>query len=159
MTPLLPLKAKVTWPSGGLEVPVAHRGQAERAVGPGVLGVADPDQGHFEQADDRGEHLLARQARALRDPHQDAGPDRGEGDLPKARVRPVFGPVADRPPLADDSGTASGPFASRPVAWRWPSGRRADPDLGPGRGDRQGLDPGQVDLGSRKGLPCEVRGR
>jgi len=31
----------------------------------GVLGVADPDQRLFEEADDRGEHLLARQSLEL----------------------------------------------------------------------------------------------
>ena len=43
------------------DVPVAHRGQAERLVGPGVFLVADPDQGRLQEPDDRRQHLLARQ--------------------------------------------------------------------------------------------------
>jgi hypothetical protein len=45
-----------------LHVAVAQRGQAERFIGARVFLVPDPHHGHFQQAHDGGQHLLARQA-------------------------------------------------------------------------------------------------
>jgi len=47
--------------AGDLDVLVLQRGQTIGAVGLGVLVVAHPDAGALEQADHRGQHLLARQ--------------------------------------------------------------------------------------------------
>ena len=101
-------------------VTVAERRQPERAVQPGVLVVADPDQRQLEQADDRREDLLAGQARPAEvavDLLADRRQRPGERDEPLVLRRFAPGPVS-----GGGSGNCLRPRASRPVAWRWPSG-------------------------------------
>ena len=85
-----------------------------------VLVVADADQRLLEQLHDRGEHLLARQAGAARGRARSL---RGSSAAPR-RTRSSGRTWSRRAPRASagGSGTACGPCASRPVAWRWPFG-------------------------------------
>ena len=68
-------------------VAVRERGQAERAVEPGVLVVADADEGQLEQPDDGGQHLLARQPRACAGRASHALADAGQ--RPRERDQPI----------------------------------------------------------------------
>ena len=120
-------------------VAVAQRRQPERAVEPGVLVVADPDQGQLEQPDDRREDLLAGQARPARGPVA-AVADARAAPSANAISRSNFA-SSRRVAIAGVVAVLLAPRASRPVAWRWPFGPRADPDVGPGRRDGQRADP------------------
>ena len=80
-----------------LDVAVAQGGQAERVVGPRVLLVADADQRRLEQAHDRRQHLLARQAAAAPRSRSTRARMRGSA-APKASMRVVLGLVADVAP-------------------------------------------------------------
>ena len=62
---------------------------------------------------------------------------------PKASMRLELGRRRGRRASAGGSGTACGPCASRPVACRWPSRNGRDPDVPPGRRDRERADPAQ----------------
>ena len=121
-------------------VAVLERRQAERAVEPGVLVVADADQRQLEQLDDGRQDLLPRHpglgqvgVAALADLRQDPG------EVDEALE---LGVVAPGPPavvvavLLAALGVAAGGLE---VA----GGIRADPDVGPGRRDRQRPDPSQ----------------
>ena len=121
-------------------VAILERRQAERAVEPGVLVVADPDQGQLEQLDDGRQDLLPRHpglrqvgVAALADPRQD--PSEVDEAL-------ELGVVAPGPPevvvavLLATLGITAGRLE---VA----GGIRADPDVGPGRRDRQRPEPGE----------------
>jgi hypothetical protein len=99
-------------------VPVAHRRQPERAVLLGVLAVAHADERPLQEADDEREHLLARQ------------PGTGEIALDaRADARQRFAEEEDAAvlglvPLRAETRVVAvllAPFASRPVACRWPS--------------------------------------
>ncbi len=63
-----------------VDVTLAQRGQAEGAVGPGILLVADADERHLEEAHHRRQHLLPAERRlpearldARADPRQHLG--------------------------------------------------------------------------------------
>ena len=105
---------------------------AERAVCARVLLVADADQRLVEQRHDRGEHLLPRQARRRRSRE----PARGWGSAPPNGEQAIeLRLVARRAPVRVVA-VLLATRASRPVAWTWPPGR-ADPDVGPGRRNRE----------------------
>ena len=72
-----------------LRVAIAERGQAERLVEPGVLLVADPDERDLQQPDHGGQHLLAGQTRAARDPRRPARGSPGSAAA-KASIRSNF---------------------------------------------------------------------
>ena len=102
------------------DVPVTQRGEAERAVGAGVLLVADPDQGALQEPHQRRQHLLPRQAglaqilgNAAADPRQAARRNPTSGRTWRHR-----GGCA----IQGDSGTACG----RGRRGRSPAGGRAD---------------------------------
>src|SRR5258708_29958903 len=96
LTPTLaPEKEAHTRTADG-HVPVAQRGETERAVVARVLLVADPRIGHLEQSHDGRDHLFAGQARL---PHvtRDAAPDSWQG-APEAHHPGKLLAVADRAP-------------------------------------------------------------
>jgi hypothetical protein len=110
-------------------VPIAQRGQPERAVQPGVLVVADPDQGQLEQPHDGRQDLLARQA-----------------GLRQVRVAAL----AD---LAERSGKGDHPVELRLVALLVPA-RVVAMLLAPA-----GVAPGRLDVADRAGADPHVRPR
>ncbi len=120
---------------------LAHRGQPVGLVLLRVFGVADPDQGHFQQPDDRRQHLLARQPRlrevrlaALADERQRAG----EGDHPvELGLVPRLVPGRVVAMLLPTARIAAGRL-DVPVA------EGGDPDIGPGGRDGQRPDPLQL---------------
>ncbi len=133
-------EAEVDHVAGDGDVPVAQRGQAERAVRLRVLLVPDADQRRLEQADQRGQHLLARQARGAQvpcHPPPDAGQGEGKGEhavelgrvahLAEARVVPV---------LLAALGVAAGGLDVAAVAG-------GDPHVAPRGRNRQGTDAGR----------------
>ncbi len=132
-----------------LDVIVTDRGQAEALVLARVLGVADPDQGALEQAHDGRQHLLARQAVA---PHVGIEPRADLRQRPTENQHAVeLVRVAHRAPL----GVVAVLLAPAVVA----AGRldvaarmRADPDVGPGRRDRERAQP--ADLGGLLDRPA-----
>ena len=121
-----------------LGVPVAQRGKAIGLVALGILGVADPDQGRVEQADDRGHDLFPTEAAAgeiLFHPL----PQLGQG-LPEGQHPLVLVGITDLAParvvaiLLATAGVASGSL-------QMAVGVRTDPDVGIGRRDGQLVDP------------------
>ena len=121
-------------------VPALQGRQAERAVEPRVLVVADPDEGRLQQPDDGRQHLLARHARyrqvgvaAFADTRQDAGE---VDEALELRVVAAGPPALVVAILLATLGVAPGRLE---VAGRV----RADPDVRPGGRDSQRADPGQ----------------
>ena len=99
-------------------VTVPQRGEPEGSVLPHVGRVADTNGGGLEQAHDGRQHLGPRQARAGRgrpSPGRECAAGRG-------RIRRAVRTWSRRGrcATANGSGTACGPRASRPTAWRWP---------------------------------------
>ena len=119
----------------------AWSGRSELVLA-GVLLVADADQRRLEQADDRREHLLARQAAAgarsasTRCADRRAAPRRRPSC---ARTWSRRGPRAS----AGGSGTACGRGRRGRSPGCGRSASRADPDVGPGRRDGERLDAGE----------------
>jgi hypothetical protein len=115
-------------------VSVTQRGQPERAVEPRVLVVTDPDERELEQADDRGEDLLAGQPRSG-EVGIAAAPDarersrEGEHAVELLRAAPLV-PVRVVAVLLAAAVIATGRL-------QVPVRPRADPDVGPGRRDRE----------------------
>jgi hypothetical protein len=117
---------------------VPHSCQPIGFVRPGVLLVADPDQGRFEQADDGGEHLLPWQARPPQigvDPAPDGGQGLGEGDQPAVlRLVPHLAPARVIAVLLAALVVAAGRL--QVAAWVG-----VDPDIGVGGRNCQSVDP------------------
>ena len=83
--PVLPRNRKRTFEPSTHRVAVLQRRQPEGPVQPGVLVVADSDQGELEQPDDGREHLLARQpgpSEVARHTRPDGGRARREREHP-----------------------------------------------------------------------------
>ena len=123
-------------------VAVAEGGQPEGAVEPRVGLVADPDQGQFEQADDGGQDLVARQSGSGQvgvAPLADHGQRGREFEHPPELVEiAAAAPVGVIAVLLPAAGVAAGGLD---VARR----ERADPYVGPCRRHGHALDPGQLD--------------
>ncbi len=121
-------------------VPVAHCRQAERVVVAGIFVVADADQGRLQQPDDGRQHLAPGQAGEFQVAFGGAADLRqrpAEGERPA-----VLGLVPHAPPSRVVSVLLPPPgVAARRLDVA--VGSRADPDLGPGGRDHQGLDPRQ----------------
>src|SRR5581483_2168428 len=123
--------------AGNLDMTVAQRGQAERAVGLGILAVADPDMRGLEQPHDRGQHLLARQAgppQIAIDRAPDARQGLGEGDQALELVA-----VAHRAPGRMVAVLLAAALIA-PGRQQMGLRIRADPDLLPGRRHREPAD-------------------
>jgi hypothetical protein len=119
-------------------VGIAHRRQADRTVLAGVLFVPDPDQRPLEQLDDCRKHLLARKARlgkiGLR-PRTDLGERRRKRDEP-----PVLHVVANDAPAAVIA-VLLAVASITPGRLEVAVGIGTDPDSGPGRRNRERVDP------------------
>jgi hypothetical protein len=119
------------------DVAVAQRRQAEGFVGARVLLVPDPHHGRLQQVDDRRQHFFARQAGQFQGA-VDFGADRGQR-LAEVDHALVFRLVAHAAPFR----MVAVLLASARVAARGLQvavGLRADPDIGPGRGNHERLD-------------------
>jgi len=119
-------------------VAVAQGRQAERAVFLAILLVSDSNSGLLQQPDDRRQHLLARHARALEisiASLSDLWQDLGEGEHAVVLDRVAhFAPASVVAVLLPAAGVTAGRL-------QMTAGVGADPDVGPGRRDRQPLDP------------------
>ena len=135
-------------------VAVAHRREPERPVQAGVLVVAHPDQGQLQEADHRGQDLLAWEA---------GPPQVGIASLSDGGERPR------KPDHPIELRFVAAAAPSRVVAMLLPppriapggldmaAGIRADPDVGPGGRDRQRADPGKCRLvADRRAIPVAV---
>jgi hypothetical protein len=119
---------------------------------PGILLVADTDQGRLQQPNDRGEHLLARQARPGQVPFG-PGADARQG-LAKGNQPIVLGLIAHFAPARVIAVLFS---ATLIVADRLKMAVRVgtDPDIGPGRRNGQRSDAMQR-LGPAHELPVGI---
>ncbi len=124
-----------------LDVAVAHRGQAEALVVAGVLRVADADQRGLEQAHDGRQHLLARQA-AAPEVGLDARADRRQRAAEHQHAVELVR-VAHRAPAAVVAVLLAAAGVA-PGRLEMALALRADPDVGPGRRDRQHAQPPQL---------------
>ena len=152
--PLLPRNSKAIVLPFDLDVAVAQRGQAEALVVARVLLVADADQRGLEQAHDGRQHLLARQAAAAQ-VGVDARADRRQRAAEREHAVELV-----RVAHARASAVVAVLLAAAGVApgrLQVALARRADPDVGPGRRDRQHAQPPQLVRSSLIGRPCGSR--
>ena len=122
-----------------LRVAIAQGREAERLVEPGVLLVADPDERQLEQPDDRGQHLLAGQARAA-EVRVDPLADRSAG----GRRRRTSGRTSTTSRCSRNARVIAVLLAPLRVAATSPGGgrcgSRSDPHVGPRGRDRERAD-------------------
>jgi hypothetical protein len=132
--PALPLNENSQARALDLDVPVSQRRQAERAVLLRVLGVADAHERGLEQPDDGGDHLAPREALELQ-VLLDLLPDRRErlGEGGHAAVLRLVAHVA--PPGVIAVLLPAARVAARRL--QVSVGEGTNPDLGPGRRDRE----------------------
>ena len=122
-----------------IDVAAAHGGEAVGVVVASVLGVADADEGGFEQADDGGKNFLARKA-VHREVVLDTLANGRQGGTEVQHVL-VFGLIASGAP----AGVVAALLASASVAaggLQMPVGGGTDPDVDPCGWDGERFDAG-----------------
>src|SRR5438105_1574756 len=135
------------------DVVLPQGGQPEAPVLLRVLGVADADVARVEQPHDRGDHLLARHALARQVAANPlAKPRQGSAEVGQPFVLGLVSELAPAWVVAVLLTPPCVPTAGLEVA----AGVRADPDVGPGRRDRQGSDSFQPSPADRFAVGPEV---
>ena len=148
----LALELKSQGASLDCDVPIAHCAEPNRAVGAGVLFVADTHQCRLEQTNHGREHFFPAEAGPPQIPGDlttNAGESPSEGD--HSLVLAVIAytpPVVVIPVLFAVTCVAAGGLDVSIVAW-------ANPDVGPRRGNREPLDPAK-DFRVRDPTPCRI---
>ena len=153
--PLLPVKSETNLVSVDGDMPVLEGSQAIAVVLLRVIVIPHADQGGFEEMHHRGQHFLPRQpaqSHVLAHFLPDGGKRVREGN--NMLVLSAFPHLAEACVIAVLLAALRVPARGRDVA----VGKRANPNVCPGRRDHQGLDPfQQVKLGELRPVGPDVR--